>query len=573
MNNIIFSVFVEPDFEGPKEKNNLLSFLEYKQDLLKCKQEYAKKCGAEWIFFDKIGYIQEFQHKFSINTIYDAVNLYKIYMFEELGKKYDNVLYLDFDVIPKTDKNFFDEVDLSKKIWCIDQNDIIHHQNFQLYKTTRTPTIKYLLAKALLSGKENDIVNTAVMGGSGKVIKKINFMKKLPGYIQKTDDFIQGKGYARKIGRDYEYFTHNNEAFFSAALIESKVEIQHDDRTWHTRLDNRIVCDPITREKTDLKKHLSDAKFLHMINKNFDTYYRNKRNVIYSLHVEIPPELQQAAGNFTGDDIDKNERARINFLEYFDRLENNRREYARSIGADYLLFQNDEKYQIFRATMKSMTDMSEYNVVNFYKIWCMEELTKKYDNVLYMDFDVIVNTDVSFFDAFNCQNAIFCNYDATLKDWASKEALDLSNWKGEDYVYHYRSPSAKYWNTHALLSDDDIEGENDVYNTGIFGASRRQMDELGYFNDFEGLIKKMTELREDEFSMYIPQIQKSFGYDNETVMSYRVKSNNVHCENLDNKFWHFQCPNWKQNKEQVREANAAFYHVMNKRFEWFDDII
>ena len=93
MNNVIFSVFVEPDFEGPKEKNNLLSFLEYKQDLLKCKQEYAKKCGAEWIFFDKIGYIQEFQHKFSINTIYDAVNLYKIYMFEELGKKFDNVLY------------------------------------------------------------------------------------------------------------------------------------------------------------------------------------------------------------------------------------------------------------------------------------------------------------------------------------------------------------------------------------------------------------------------------------------------------------------------------------------------
>ena len=30
---------------------------------------------------------------------------------------------------------------------------------------------------------------------------------------------------------------------------------------------------------------------------------------------------------------------------------------------------------------------------------------------------------------------------------------------------------------------------------------------------------------------------------------------------------------WKQNKDQVREANAAFYHVMNKRFEWFDDII
>ena len=573
MNNVIFSMFFKPKFDTLKEKNNLISFMEYKQDLLKCKQEYAKKCDADWIFFDKIGYVQSFQKKFSINTIYDAINLYKIYMFEELGKKYDNVLYLDFDVIPKTDKNFFDEVDLSKKIWCLDQNDIINHKNFQLYKTTRTPTIKYMLAKCLLSGKENDIINTAILGASKEVIRRIDFMKKLPVYIKKTNDFVQGKGYARKIGRDYEYFTHNNEAFFSAAVVENNVEIQNDDRTWHTRLDNRIVCDPITHEKTDLKKHLSDAKFLHMINKNFDTYYRNKKNAIYSLHVEIPPELQQPAGNFTGDDIDKNERARINFLEYFDRLENNRREYARSIGAAYMLFENDSNYQEFRSWMKNLVDMSEYNVVNFYKIWCMEQLTKEYDNVLYMDFDVIVNTDVSFFDAFNCQNSLFCNYDTTLKDWANKEALDLTNWKGEDYVYHYRSPSAKYWNAHALLSDDDLDGENDVYNTGIFGASRRQMDELGYFEDFEGLISRMTELREDEFSMYIPQIQKSFGYDNETVMSYRVKSNNVFWENLDNKFWHFQLPNWKQNKQQVRDANAAFYHVMNKRFEWFDDII
>ena len=566
-------MFFKPKFDTLKEKNNLISFMEYKQDLLKCKQEYAKKCDADWIFFDKIGYVQSFQKKFSINTIYDAINLYKIYMFEELGKKYDNVLYLDFDVIPKTDKNFFDEVDLSKKIWCLDQNDIINHKNFQLYKTTRTPTIKYMLAKCLLSGKENDIINTAILGASKEVIRRIDFMKKLPVYIKKTNDFVQGKGYARKIGRDYEYFTHNNEAFFSAAVVENNVEIQNDDRTWHTRLDNRIVCDPITHEKTDLKKHLSDAKFLHMINKNFDTYYKNKKNAIYSLHIEIPPELQQAAGNFTGDDIDKNERARVNFLEYFDRLENNRREYARSIGAAYMLFENDSNYQEFRSWMKNLVDMSEYNVVNFYKIWCMEQLTKEYDNVLYMDFDVIVNTDVSFFDAFNCQNSLFCNYDTTLKDWANKEALDLTNWKGEDYVYHYRSPSAKYWNAHALLSDDDLDGENDVYNTGIFGASRRQMDELGYFEDFEGLISRMTELREDEFSMYIPQIQKSFGYDNETVMSYRVKSNNVFCENLDNKFWHFQLPNWKQNRQQVRDANAAFYHVMNKRFEWFDDII
>ena len=68
------------------------------------------------------------------------------------------------------------------------------------------------------------------------------------------------------------------------------------------------------------------------------------------------------------------------------------------IGADYILFENDTKYQEFRKWINNLCPMSEYNIVNFYKIWCMEELTMKYDNALYMDFDVVVNTDVSFFD-------------------------------------------------------------------------------------------------------------------------------------------------------------------------------
>ena len=571
---VIYSMLVKPEFDTRREKDNLYSFDEYNTDLIECKQKYAKKCDADWIFFQDLKKIKKFQKKFLIGSLYDAINLYKIFMFEELSKKYDQVLYLDFDVIPKTDLNFFKEIDLSKKVWCIDQLDIVNLKEFQLHKNNRSPTIKYLLAKALLNGKENKVINTAILGGSKEVIKRINFMDKLPSYIQKTNDFLQGKGYARKIGADYEYFTHNNEAFFSVALIESGVEIQQDDRTWHSRLDNRIVCDPVTREKTDLKEFISNAKFLHVINKNFDTYYKNKKNAIYSLHVEIPPELQQPAGNFTGDTIDKNERARINFLEYYDRLESNKKEYARKIGADYILFEMDPFYMGFRQNMKNLADMSEYNVVNFYKIHCMEELTKKYDNVLYMDFDVIVNTDVSFFDVFNLQHCVACSYDTTFRDSAASDAMAITDWdKDKGFVYHYRSPSAKYWNAHALLNEDFLESKNDVFNTGILGASRRSMDKLGYFNDFGKLIDRMTDLREDELSMYIPAIQQSFGYDNETVMSYRCQSNEVHVQNLDNKFWHYQCPDFDQNKKLIREADAAFYHVMNKRFEWFDDII
>ena len=562
MNNVIYSIFVEPEFDGKKEQNNLNSLIEYKQKLLKCKQEYAKKCGAEWIFFDKIGYIQEFQQKFSINTIYDAVNIYKIFMFEELGKKFDNVLYLDFDVIPDTDLNFFDEIDLTEKIWCVDQNNFLTHKDLQNYKNTRSPIQKYELAKALLSGKENQIINTAIMGGSNKVIKKIGFMKKLPKYIKKANKLIE----------EEPYFTHNNEAFFSAALVESGVKVQNEDRSWHTRIDPMTAVNHITREKNDIKEVISNGKFIHVINKNFNTYYRDKKNVIYSLHVEIPPELQEAAGAFDGDTIDKNERARINFLKYFNRLEKNKRDYAKLIGADYILFENDTKYQEFRKWINNLCPMSEYNIVNFYKIWCMEELTMKYDNALYMDFDVVVNTDVSFFDAFNLQSYIACAYDKTARDWVEGD-LEFLKWKNPDFVYHYRSPTAKYWNCHALLSDHGYDGKNNVYNTGILGASRRQMDHLQYFVDFENMLERMTEMREDEFSMYIPQVQKSFGYDNETVMSYKCQYNEVNVRNFDSSFWHNMVDNNAHSKKKVLEKDSAFYHVMNKKFEWFDAIL
>ena len=576
MAKVIYSMFVEPDgFRRNKERFNLYSFREYYPWLRDSKEEYAKKIGADWVFFDDLKKVEKFQEKFSIDTIYNAINLYKIFMFEELSKKYDEVLYLDFDVIPNTDSDFFEEIDLSEKIWAIPQTDLINLRNFQLYKDSRSPTLKYYQAQCLLNGKENEVVQTAIMGGSKEVIQRLAFMDKLPRYIETTNELIQGMGYARKIGQDYRLFNHNNESFFSAAIVEEGIELQYDDLSWHERLDNRAVYDPATGERFDLNKKFDDGKFIHFINKNFASYYKDKKNVVYSLHVEIPPELQVAAGEFLGDDVDKNERARINFLKWEKQLEENKKRYANSIGADYVTFREGPEYTQFRSWMKELVpDMSEYDVVNFYKIWCMEELVKdEYDNALYLDFDVVCNTEVSFFDAFNLSNGTACAYNSEMKDEAAAEATSLKFRRAEDYVYHYRSPHAKYWNAYAMLEMEGYEAKNNVYNTGIWGGSRRQLLELGYFHEFEKVMQLMTELREEEYSMYIPQIQKSFGYDNETVMSYRVQSKDTQCFNLSTKFWHYKVDETKHSPKNVLAANPAFYHVMNKKFEWFEEIL
>lgn len=572
---VIFSLFVEPPFRSNKERFNLYSFQEYFDNLLECKEKYAKKCKADWLFFEDIEEIKEFQEKFSIDTIYNAINLYKIFQFEELSKKYDEVLYLDFDVVPQTGINFFEEVDLSEKIWVLPQDDRINEKKFVYFKNERNPTLKYIHSKCLLRGKENSTLNTAILGGSSKPIADLAFMDRLPDYIKTTNDFKEGKGYARKITQDFKMFSHNNEAFFSTAIVESGVGIQHEDLSWHTRVDDKATYDPVENVRKDLDKLFEEGKLLHFISKNFSSYYKDKKNVVYSLHVEIPQELQVAAGAFLGDDVDKNERARINFLKWEKQLEENKKRYANSIGADYVTFRADSSYTDFRKKMKDLLpDMSEYDVVNFYKIHCMYELTREeYDNALYMDFDVVCNTEVNFFDAFNLQNGMACAYNSYLKDEAPAEAMSLQFRRSDDFVYHYRSPEAKFWNSHALLAHNDYDSQNDVYNTGILGGSRRQCEELGYFEDFEQIIDDMTYLREDEFSMYIPQIQKSFGYDNETIMSYRVKTKDTICFNLDTRFWHYRCDEQKHSRLNVMKANAAFYHVMNKKFEWFEEIL
>ena len=84
----------------------------------------------------------------------------------------------------------------------------------------------------------------------------------------------------------------------------------------------------------------------------------------------------------------------------------------------------------------------------------------------------------------------------------------------------------------------------------------------------------MTFLKEDDLTMYPPQVQKSFGYDNETVFSYRVQSNQVPVYNLDTQYWHYKIDHEHTGKkETVLEDDPAFMHVINKDFRLVDHVL
>jgi hypothetical protein len=109
----------------------------------------------------------------------------------------------------------------------------------------------------------------------------------------------------------------------------------------------------------------------------------------------------------------------------------------------------------------------------------------------------------------------------------------------KQYKKDFRNPQAKYWNAHALLTEDGYDGYNNVFNTGVVLASRYGMNKLDYFSDIEEVLACMEELKDPSASMYPSQIVASFGYDNETIFGYKVRKNNVLTYRLED-CWHHQ---------------------------------
>ena len=97
-------------------------------------------------------YKDKLQKYYPYLTTYNIVNFYKIHLLYKLAQEYDEVLYLDFDVVPMKSDNFFERWDLSKGIAIKDNNaQVIRMDGItEKTQTIRSPTSKYYNAQALL---------------------------------------------------------------------------------------------------------------------------------------------------------------------------------------------------------------------------------------------------------------------------------------------------------------------------------------------------------------------------------------------------------------------------------------
>lgn len=478
---------------------------EYFDRLVENKREYAEKINVDFKFFHNT--MKDFDIEAGLE--FAKVNLYKHHLMAQLAEEYDEIMYVDMDVVFNTDLNVFEEHDLSKGYHIRPQTREVASKNkseliFEIVGL-RSPTLKYHITKDLLGGKDNHVMNTGIMIANSNSIKQLQFINRtkevIPLIEKLKEDCESGKSEFNRMVKSYY---PNNESIFSYILEKYNLPYVLLEEEWHKMYDH-------------LPSEGCEGHCIHFINKQFGRFFKDKTKCIFSLHIDIPTERLDNPSSYKDNPENKSAMTKRLLNEYKDRLLDNHEQYAEAVGADYIHFERDEEYEEF---FKRFTNLSEYDIINLYKIWLLEKLCNEYDLVTYVDLDCVFRNNASIFEHMPCDYAICVYYD-TKQDLKIIENLEYF----ETYKKDFRNPQAKYWNAHALLAEEDLNPENYAFNTGVICASKYGMDQLDYFSDIDEVIETMKEIKED--SMYLPQIRNSFGFDNETIFSYKAFKNNV----------------------------------------------
>ena len=279
MKNIIYSIYIENKEPNLSEKHQFTKtqLEKHYEKLVDVKKEYAQHCNAEYRVYENDTFYQKFKKKFE-GFEFDIINLYKIYLWEELGKDYDNVLYLDLDVIPNTTENFFETFDMNKicvyspnatkeNVWTKtmlkNYKKNIHSFEYLITKTDKyNEYVKAMCKRAMLAidnifSSDYLIANTAILGGNSNAIKKLRYTERLNEMIDVLNKAKEEKFFGEEISK---LFFANNEIFVHYLLDKDNIDWYNLPKEWHTYLMKK---DKITND-------IKSAKMIHLINKRFE---------------------------------------------------------------------------------------------------------------------------------------------------------------------------------------------------------------------------------------------------------------------------------------------------------------
>lgn len=263
------------------------------------------------------------------------------------------------------------------------------------------------------------------------------------------------------------------------------------------------------------------------------------RRVIYSLYVDI----QNAVSHFENKD---------KFNDNYEWLLDRHKQYAVLCGVEYKHYGYDKQYLEFAEQFGP--EISEYNIINFYKIHLMYQLANDFDEILYIDMDVVPVTSDNFFEEHDLSKGV------AIMTGTADTQQKINTLNTLRYTHDVRSPMAKWWNTKCLLSEGGYSSEPEVFNTGIVGATATHLKQLNYFDNFFELLDQMKTMIDDDF--YPDSIRYMFGYDNETVWGYKTLSQNIPYQQLS-KQWHFFMDKWS-----YIPKDSKLIHCISKDFKY-----
>lgn len=276
--NIIYSIYIDNEEVNLNEKHlNTKNQLKKHYDrLVSVKKEYAENCDAEFRIYGNDTFYQKFKNKFE-GFEFDIINLYKIHVWEELGKQYDNVLYLDLDVIPNTSDNFFKVFDMSKICVYAPHADMeswsqkdkknykkgkVSFETIVSHKDKYSEYVKAMCKRAMLAldnklKTNHFIANTAILGGNSSVINKLRYSDRLKDMLNTLKQAKEEKLFGEEISK---LFFANNEVFFHYLLDKYEISWYNIPREWHTYYMKKDV----------INEKVNDVKMIHLINKRFE---------------------------------------------------------------------------------------------------------------------------------------------------------------------------------------------------------------------------------------------------------------------------------------------------------------
>tara|TARA_R100000388_G_scaffold94756_1_gene83159 strand:- start:774 stop:1694 length:921 start_codon:yes stop_codon:yes gene_type:complete len=276
MSNLIFSLLIKFDIEndnGPCDPMCSSLYFKFKDIFLQDKIDYANKCEADFIlvenndYFDNV-WLPEMKEKFPYVSVFDIIQYYKIRLMGLFAEKYDNVLFMDFDVVygTKTPPNIFKTFDFSKGIVIRRKTyDKFADHQYTVAPNSRKAHISNFLCNVNgiiynYDGESyNNFIynyNTGLVGITKQYYESLNFFDHLEKNIPKLHiiEFENNYDLTKNTIR------YSNEAMFTYCVLKEGLFTQNLGLEWNCDINPMIIKE---------HKTIKDWYFLHLSDKQY----------------------------------------------------------------------------------------------------------------------------------------------------------------------------------------------------------------------------------------------------------------------------------------------------------------